>query len=124
MPSAPMGRRMPLGNRKPFSETINHREDRHVYPRNSSYHRTSKDATSQMLDTIVACGPLAANVLAAEERHLEAQQYATQWTATHPDRTQGPRAWRHWSGKLLVRVGHRLEGAASTVEAEIQPATH
>jgi hypothetical protein len=119
-------RRAQYGIRQPqtFSDGINQREDHPMYPHESSYRRTPDDVTSRLLNTITALGPYAASYLAAEERHLEAQQYATQWAATHPAREPAPRAWRQWSGKLLVRVGHRLEGVASTIEAEIQPATH
>jgi hypothetical protein len=109
---------------QPFSDGINQREDHRMYPHESSYRRTPDDVTSHMLNTITTLGPCAASYLAAEERILEAQQYATLWQATHPDRKQAPRGWRQWSGKLLVRVGQRLEGAAAAVEADILAATH
>ena len=95
-----------------------------MYAHSSSYRRTPDEVTSHLLSTVSALGPYAASYLAAEERHLEAQQYATQWAATHPAREQAPRAWRQWSGKLLVRVGHRLEGTAPVVGVEMQSATH
>jgi hypothetical protein len=94
-----------------------------MYPHESAYRKTPDGVTSHMLD-IAALGPGAASYLAAQERHREAQHYAAQSETTHPDHEQAPRAWRQWSGKLLVRAGHRLEGAATTIGADVQPATH
>jgi hypothetical protein len=95
-----------------------------MYPHSSSYSKTPDAWTSHVLDTIHACGLNAGQAMAAEERHQEAQQYAAQWIATHPTRERTPRAWRQWSGKLLVRAENRLEGGAPRLGAEIQPAIH
>jgi hypothetical protein len=94
-----------------------------MYPRNGSYRKSRDAMTSHMLDTIVALGPHAANVLAAEERHQEAQQYASQWAATHQAREHTPCAFRRWSGEFLVRTGRRLQGAAASTGSELVPAT-
>ena len=93
-----------------------------MYPHESAYRKVPDGVSSQMLD-VMALGPCAAGYLAADKGHFEALQYAALRIATHRDHEKAPRAWRQWSGKLLVRAGRRLEGAASIVEAEVQPAT-
>jgi hypothetical protein len=95
-----------------------------MYPHNASYRNTSDAYTSHVLDMLHGCGLNAGQVLAAEERHVEAQQLATMWAATHQGRKQASRSWRQWSGNLLVRAGHRLAGVAPEVGLEIQPATN
>jgi hypothetical protein len=94
-----------------------------MYPHESAYGKAPNPVPSYFLD-IMTLGPCTADYLAADQRHMEDQRYAAHWMATHQDRKQTPRAWRQWSGKLLVRVGHRLQGAAPTLGSDIQPATH
>jgi hypothetical protein len=95
-----------------------------MYPHSPSPYKTPDAWTSYTLKTIHDSGLNAGRMLAAEERHREAQQYAAQCLTTHPDHEKAPHAWRRWSGKLLVRAGHRLQGATPTLGADIQPATH
>ncbi|MFL5758891.1 MAG: hypothetical protein ACJ789_04085 [Thermomicrobiales bacterium] len=86
------------------------------------YPHTSSDYKTPDAFILHGCGLNGGQVLAAAERHLRDQQFAQQWIATHPDRERAPRAWRKWSGNLLIRAGHRLEGVTPTIGVEIKPA--
>jgi hypothetical protein len=77
----------------------------------SSHYPAADVYRRHLVDTIVTCGPLAAHVLMAEERHREAEQMAALWALTHANRMRAPGAGRRWLGTLLVRVGGRLQGA-------------
>ena len=80
-----------------------------MYP-NASAHYTVADAyLHRALDTVVNGGPLAAQILAAQERQQEAQSWAAVWVATHTARKRMPGAWRRWLGTFLVGAGTRLQ---------------
>jgi hypothetical protein len=82
-----------------------------MYPYESSHHTAADAHTRHLLDTIVTCGPMAAQVLAAVERLQDAERWAAVWAATHAARARTPGAGRRWLGTLLVRAGGRLQGA-------------
>jgi hypothetical protein len=86
----------------------------------TSFHPTAADAyTRHLLDRIANSGPLAAHVLAAEERQQDAGRWVAVWAATHAARKRTPGAGRRWLGALLVRAGGRLQGApAATLAAD------
>jgi hypothetical protein len=89
-----------------------------------SNYKTPDGQTSHVLDTIHCCGRSAGQYLAAEEAHQKALRSAAQWAATHPNYEHTSHSLRQWTGKLLVRAGNRLQGAAPKTKTEIQPATH
>jgi hypothetical protein len=76
-----------------------------------SSRRAAAARRKHVLDTIVSCGPMAALVLAAEERHQDAERQAAIWTATRAEDVRTGGAWRRRLGLLLIRAGHRLQGA-------------
>jgi hypothetical protein len=78
---------------------------------------------SHSFDAFHAAG-LTAQMLAAEDGHREAQQYAVKWVTAHQVREHTPCALRRWSGEFVIRIGLRLRGATSVVGVEIQSATH
>jgi hypothetical protein len=84
-----------------------------MYPYEAPHHKAADARSRHLLDTIVACGPYAAHMLAAEERRQEAEHMAALWAATHAARERTPGAGRRWLGTLLVRLGGRLLGAPS-----------
>ena len=77
--------------------------------------RSAGARTSRMLDTLVACGPLAAHALAAEERHQQALHKAAVWAATDGAAAHQRGAWRCRLGLLLIRAGNRLQGGTPPV---------
>jgi hypothetical protein len=86
--------------------------------RHPSSHHTAADAyTRHVLDTIVACGPHSAQLLALEERQQDAQRRAAIWATTRTGRERTPSAGRRWLGALLVRAGGRLQGAPAATRA-------
>jgi hypothetical protein len=71
--------------------------------------RAAEMRTRYLLDTIQACGPLAGQQLAADDRRRDAQECAAMWVATHSARQRPPGTWRRRFGTLLVRAGSRLQ---------------
>jgi len=94
-----------------------------MHARETPHYRAVDGRRNRVLDTIVDCGPLAAHVLAAEDRQRQAVDRAAVWAETHGPRERTPSRWRCWSGTLLVRVGRRLQGTAPGMPADVVPAT-
>jgi hypothetical protein len=88
----------------------------------SSYHKAADARMHHVLDTIRDCGPFAPQMLAAEERWREAEQWAAVRSATHTTRERTPGAWRRSLGTLLVRAGIRLQGAVPAATADMTQA--
>jgi hypothetical protein len=95
-----------------------------MYPYEAPHYRAAGARNDSIYDTIGACGPMTAHMLAAEERIRDAHQYAAIWALTHPAGERTPGRFRGLTGRLLIRVGTWLQGAAPDAKAELTPATH
>jgi hypothetical protein len=99
-------------------------EDSLMYPQETPHYRAVDARRNRVLDTIVDCGSLASQVLAAENRQQQAVDRAAVWAATHAPRERTPSRWRCWFGAVLVRVGRRLQGAAPDMPVDVAPAVN